>query len=102
MVVTHFAATAPATGKSAAMDVHRWWRFRDAKIYLYRGTEDTARKSGPPIGTQRQRALADRDRRAWPPEPRKTLLLTGRIPRMGGGESPRGGEAAQKARLRSP
>ena len=42
MVVTHFAATAPATGKSAAMDIHHWWRFRDGKIYLYRGTEDTA------------------------------------------------------------
>ena len=42
MVVTHSAATAPATGKSAEMDIHHWWRFRDGKIYLYRGTEDTA------------------------------------------------------------
>jgi ketosteroid isomerase-like protein len=42
MVVTHWAATAPATGKSAAMDIHHWWRFRDGKIYFYRGTEDTA------------------------------------------------------------
>jgi ketosteroid isomerase-like protein len=24
------------------MDIHHWWRFRDGKIYLYRGTEDTA------------------------------------------------------------
>jgi len=42
MVVTHWAATAPATGKSAAMDIHHWWRFRDGKICFYRGTEDTA------------------------------------------------------------
>jgi ketosteroid isomerase-like protein len=42
MVVTHWAATAPATGKSAEMDIHHWWRFRDGKIYYYRGTEDTA------------------------------------------------------------
>ena len=43
MVVTHWAATALATGKSTAMDIHHWWRFRDGKIYFYRGTEDTAR-----------------------------------------------------------
>jgi uncharacterized protein len=43
MVVTHWAATAPATGKSAEMDIHHWWRFRGDKIYFYRGTEDTAR-----------------------------------------------------------
>jgi ketosteroid isomerase-like protein len=42
MVVTHWGATAPATGKSAEMDIHHWWRFRDGKIYYYRGTEDTA------------------------------------------------------------
>jgi ketosteroid isomerase-like protein len=42
MVVTRFAATARATGKSAEMDIHHWWRFRDGKICLYRGTEDTA------------------------------------------------------------
>jgi ketosteroid isomerase-like protein len=41
MVVTRWAATALATGKSIAMDIHHWWRFRDGKIYLYRGTEDT-------------------------------------------------------------
>ena len=43
MVVTRWAATAPATGKSTAMDIHHWWRFRDGKICFYRGTEDTAR-----------------------------------------------------------
>jgi uncharacterized protein len=42
MVVTRFTATAPATGKSATMDIHHWWRFRDGKICFYRGTEDTA------------------------------------------------------------
>ncbi len=42
MVVTRWAATAPATGKSVAMDIHHWWRFRDGKICFYRGTEDTA------------------------------------------------------------
>ena len=42
MVVTHWSATAPATGKTVTMDIHHWWRFRDGKIYLYRGTEDTA------------------------------------------------------------
>ena len=42
MVVTRWSATAPATGKNATMDIHHWWRFRDGKIYLYRGTEDTA------------------------------------------------------------
>jgi len=42
MVVTHWEATAPATGRSAAMDIHHWWRFRDGKICFYRGTEDTA------------------------------------------------------------
>ena len=42
MVVTRWAATAPSTGKSGAMDIHHWWRFRDGKICFYRGTEDTA------------------------------------------------------------
>ena len=42
MVVTRWSAIAPATGKTVTMDIHHWWRFRDGKIYLYRGTEDTA------------------------------------------------------------
>jgi ketosteroid isomerase-like protein len=42
MTVTRWAATAPATGKSLTMDIHHWFRFRDGKIYFYRGTEDTA------------------------------------------------------------
>ena len=41
MVVTRWGATAPATGKSATMDIHHWWRFRDGKVCFYRGTEDT-------------------------------------------------------------
>ena len=31
----------PSPG-NAAMDIHHWGRFRDDKICLYRGTEDTA------------------------------------------------------------
>jgi ketosteroid isomerase-like protein len=42
MVVIRFAATARATGKSAEMDIHHWWRFREDAICFYRGTEDTA------------------------------------------------------------
>jgi uncharacterized protein len=30
------------TGKSAGMDLHHLFRFRDGKIAYYRGTEDTA------------------------------------------------------------
>ena len=42
MAVIHFAIKSKATGKSTAMDLHHWWRFRDGKICFYRGTEDTA------------------------------------------------------------
>jgi ketosteroid isomerase-like protein len=42
MVVIRFAMKVTATGKSGAMEIHHWWRFRDGKIYHYRGTEDTA------------------------------------------------------------
>ena len=37
----HAAGT--TVGKSTAVDIHHWWRFRDGKICFYRGTEDTAR-----------------------------------------------------------
>jgi uncharacterized protein len=30
------------TGKQVTMDLHHWFRFRDGKVYYYRGTEDTA------------------------------------------------------------
>ena len=31
-----------ATGRSAVMELHHWFRLRDGKIWRYRGTEDTA------------------------------------------------------------
>lgn len=42
MAVIRFGFTVKATGKSGAMDLHHWWRLRDGKVVLYRGTEDTA------------------------------------------------------------
>ena len=42
MVVIRFAFTAKATGRSGVMNLHHWWRFRDGKVYSYRGSEDTA------------------------------------------------------------
>jgi len=42
MAVIRFAIKSKATGKSATMDLHHWWRFRDGKVCFYRGTEDTA------------------------------------------------------------
>lgn len=46
MVVIRFGLTVRATGKSATTDLHHWWRFRDGKVYRYRGTEDTALTAG--------------------------------------------------------
>ena len=40
--VVRFQARSRATGKTAAMDLHHFFRFRDGKIAYYRGTEDTA------------------------------------------------------------
>ena len=42
MAVVRFGLTVKDTGKSGVMDLHHWWRFRDGKVVLYRGTEDTA------------------------------------------------------------
>src|SRR5690348_7577869 len=42
MVVIRYGVRVPATGKSGAMDLHHWWRFRDDKVSFVRGTEDTA------------------------------------------------------------
>ena len=42
MVVIRFSETVKSTGKSGSMTLHHWWRFRDGKVVLYRGTEDTA------------------------------------------------------------
>jgi uncharacterized protein len=30
-----------STGKEIASDLHHWFRFREGKVYYYRGTEDT-------------------------------------------------------------
>ena len=40
--VVRFRARSRATGKTAAMDLHHYFTFRDGKIAYYRGTEDTA------------------------------------------------------------
>jgi ketosteroid isomerase-like protein len=42
LTVIRFAARSRATGKTATMDLHHLFRFRDGKIAYYRGTEDTA------------------------------------------------------------
>ena len=42
MVVIRFGFKVKTTGKAGTMDLHHWWRFRDGKVVLYRGTEDTA------------------------------------------------------------
>lgn len=42
LTVVRFRSKSRATGKSAAMDLHHFFRFRDGKIAYYRGTEDTA------------------------------------------------------------
>ena len=43
MVVIRYTHRGRSTGKSASMDLHHWWRFRDDKICFVRGTEDTAK-----------------------------------------------------------
>jgi hypothetical protein len=50
MAVIRFGITSKETGRSGAMDLHHWWRFRDGKVYLYRGTEDTG-LTGALLGT---------------------------------------------------
>ena len=42
LTVIRFRARARGTGKTAEMDLHHFFRFRDGKIAYYRGTEDTA------------------------------------------------------------
>jgi uncharacterized protein len=42
LTVVRFRARSRATGKTAAMDLHHRFVFRDGKIGYYRGTEDTA------------------------------------------------------------
>ncbi len=40
--VVQFRARSRATGKTATMNLHHFFKFRDGKIAYYRGTEDTA------------------------------------------------------------
>jgi ketosteroid isomerase-like protein len=40
--VVRFQARSRSTGRSAAMNLHHFFRFRDGKIAYYRGSEDTA------------------------------------------------------------
>jgi uncharacterized protein len=40
--VVKFKATRTANGRTAEMNLHHWFVFRDAKIAYYRGSEDTA------------------------------------------------------------
>jgi ketosteroid isomerase-like protein len=42
LTVVQFRATSRSTGKSAAMNLHHLFRFRDGKIAYYRGSEDSA------------------------------------------------------------
>jgi ketosteroid isomerase-like protein len=42
LAVIRFGVRVKATGKQGTMDLHHWWRFRDGKVWFYRGTEDTA------------------------------------------------------------
>ena len=42
LTVVRFRARSRSTGRTAAMDLHHYFRFRDGKIAYYRGTEDTA------------------------------------------------------------
>jgi uncharacterized protein len=42
LTVVRFRARSRSTGKTLAMDLHHYFKFRDGKIAYYRGTEDTA------------------------------------------------------------
>jgi len=42
LTVVRCRARSRATGKTIAMDLHHYFKFRDGKIAYYRGTEDTA------------------------------------------------------------
>lgn len=39
--VIKFGFRVRSNGLSTVMQLHHWWRFRDGKIYYYRGSEDT-------------------------------------------------------------
>jgi uncharacterized protein len=42
LTVVRFRARSRSTGKTLAMGLHHYFKFRDGKIAYYRGTEDTA------------------------------------------------------------
>jgi ketosteroid isomerase-like protein len=42
LTVVRFRARSRSTGKTAQMNLHHYFKFRDGKIAYYRGTEDTA------------------------------------------------------------
>jgi ketosteroid isomerase-like protein len=42
LTVVRFRARSRSTGKTAAMDLHHYFKFHEGKIAYYRGTEDTA------------------------------------------------------------
>ncbi len=42
LTVVRFRGRSRRTGRSAEMNLHHYFRFRDGKIAYYRGTEDTA------------------------------------------------------------
>ncbi len=42
LAVVRCRARSRGTGKTVAMDLHHFFKFRDGKIAYYRGTEDTA------------------------------------------------------------
>jgi ketosteroid isomerase-like protein len=42
LTVVQFRARSRSTGKTATMDLHHYFSFRDGKIAYYRGTGDTA------------------------------------------------------------
>jgi len=42
LTVVQFRARSHSTGRTAQMNLHHYFKFRDRKIAYYRGTEDTA------------------------------------------------------------
>jgi ketosteroid isomerase-like protein len=42
LTVVRFRARSRSTGRTAEMNLHHYFKFRDGKIAYYRGTEDTA------------------------------------------------------------
>ena len=42
LTVVRFQARSRSTGRTAEMNLHHYFKFRDGKIAYYRGTEDTA------------------------------------------------------------